>query len=176
VLHDVATLKPGQRVLIHGGAGKIGSFAVQLAKLQGAEVIATASGDAIPFVRELGADTVIDYRTQAFEQVVSHVDVVLDVIGGETQARSWGVLKPGGVLVSVVQPPNPEAAKQARARGEMTAVQVNGKRLGEIAGLFDKGKLQTSVGKVFSLQDAKHVHELLDQHKAPHGKLIFEVS
>ncbi|NEQ25679.1 MAG: NADP-dependent oxidoreductase, partial [Microcoleus sp. SIO2G3] len=101
-LFDAAELKPGQTVLIHGAAGGVGSFAVQFAKLKGAYAIATASARNQEFLRELGADKVIDYQATRFEEVVGDVDVILDLIGGETQERSWQVLKQGGILLEFV--------------------------------------------------------------------------
>ena len=116
-LFDAAGLSRGQRVLIHAAAGGVGSFAVQIAKWKGAYVIGTASTRNQDFLRELGVDSAIDYQSVAFETVVRDVDVVLDTIGGDTQARSWMVLKKGGVLVSTVSPPSPqEAAARRRAR------------------------------------------------------------
>src|SRR2546430_10272701 len=116
-LFDTANLSAGQKVLIHGAAGGVGSFAVQFAKWKGARALGTASGDHVEQVRQLGADEVIDYRKTKFEEVARDVDVVLDTIGGETQERSWQVLKRGGVLVSLVQPPSVEKAAARGARG-----------------------------------------------------------
>ena len=109
-LFDTAGLKAGQKVLIHGAAGGVGSFAVQLAKRKGAHVIGTASGRNQSFLRELGVDEAIDYEKTGFEDVVHDVDVVLDTIGGDTQNRSWKVLKKGGILVSIISPPSAEEA------------------------------------------------------------------
>ena len=110
-LHEVAHLKAGQSVLIHAGAGGVGSFAIQYARAAGARVIATASGDGIDIAKRLGADQVIDYRAVDFAAKLSDLDVVLDTIGGETQQRSFGVLRSGGVLASTVQPPDEAFAK-----------------------------------------------------------------
>jgi NADPH:quinone reductase-like Zn-dependent oxidoreductase len=110
-LHEVAHLKAGQSVLIHAGAGGVGSFAIQYARATRARVIATASGDGIDIAKRLGADQVIDYRAGDFAAKLSDLDVVLDTIGGETQQRSFGVLRSGGVLVSTVQPPDDALAK-----------------------------------------------------------------
>jgi NADPH:quinone reductase-like Zn-dependent oxidoreductase len=110
-LYEVANLKAGQSVLIHAGAGGVGSFAIQFARAVGARVMATASGDGIDIAKRLGADQVIDYRAEDFAAKLSDLDVVLDTIGGETQQRSFGVLRSGGVLASTVQPPDEALAK-----------------------------------------------------------------
>jgi NADPH:quinone reductase-like Zn-dependent oxidoreductase len=115
-LIDTAKISSSQRALIHGAAGGVGHFAVQLAKWKGAYVIATASARNHDFVRQLGADELIDYQTTKFEDVVHDVEVVLDTIGGDTQQRSWKVLKRGGILVSIVSPPSPEMAKEYGVR------------------------------------------------------------
>ena len=116
-LFDTAQLQPGQRVLIHAGSGGVGHFAVQLAKWKGAYVFATASTKNQDLLRELGVDEPIDYTQQRFENVVRDIDIVLDTLGGETQERSWSVLKKGGVLVSLVQPPSEEKAERTRRPG-----------------------------------------------------------
>ena len=120
-LFDIANLTAGQKVLIHGAAGGVGGFAVQFAKWKGARVIGTASGAHVEQVRQLGADEVIDYRKTKFEEVAREVDMVLDTIGGETQERSWQVLKRGGVLASLVQEPSAKKAAAHGARGFSSA-------------------------------------------------------
>ena len=114
---DAADLRAGQKVLIHAAAGGVGSLAVQLARWKGAYIIGTASGTYMDLARQLGADEVIDYRTKHFEDVVREADVVLDTIGGDTQQRSWQVLKKGGVLVSTVQPPSEAVAAAHGVKG-----------------------------------------------------------
>jgi NADPH:quinone reductase-like Zn-dependent oxidoreductase len=116
-LFDHANLAPGQRVLVHGAAGGVGSFAVQLARWRGANVIATASARNMDFVRKLGADDVIDYRATPFEAVVHDVDIVLDTVGGTVTGRSWSTLRPGGLLITIVRPPSPEWAAGERPAG-----------------------------------------------------------
>src|SRR3989454_268395 len=123
-LFDTANLSAGQKMLIHGAAGGVGSFAVQFAKWKGARVLGTASGDHVEQVRQLGADEVIDYRKTKFEEVARDVDVVLDTIGGETQERSWRVLKPGGIFVSLGPPPPPQ--KTAPPRGHAIFIPPKG--------------------------------------------------
>src|SRR5438477_8414273 len=141
-LFDIAQLQPGQRVLIHGGSGGVGHFAVQLAKWKGAYVIATASTKNQELLRELGADETIDYTIQKFENVAHKIDIVLDTIGGETQERSWLVLKQGGALISLVQPPSEQKANRFEVRGIMCTVQPNGAQLSAIAKLIDSAKLR----------------------------------
>ena len=120
-LFDTGQLKRGQRVLIHGGSGGVGHVAVQLAKWKGAHVLATASTKNQELLRELGVDEPIDYTKQKFEDVARDVDIVLDTLGGETQERSWSVLKKGGVLLSLVQPPSVEKAKALGVRAAFVA-------------------------------------------------------
>src|SRR6266853_2317556 len=139
-LFDTANLSAGQKVLIHGAAGGVGSFAVQFAKWKGAHVLGTASGSHVEQVRQLGADEVIDYRKTKFEEVARDVDVVLDTVGGETQERSWKVLKRGGVLVSLVQQPAAEKAAAQGARGFFIRQKASGLQLAAIADLVVKGK------------------------------------
>ena len=119
-MFDLGQLQSGQRILIHGGSGGVGHFAVQLAKWKGAYVIATASTKNQELLRKLGADETIDYTTHKFEEVVEKIDLVLDTIGGETQERSWRVLNKGGALISLVQPPSEQKAKRfGRARNDV---------------------------------------------------------
>ena len=174
-LFDTANLTAGQTVLIHGAAGGVGSFAVQFAKWKGARVIGTASGAHVEQVRQLGADEVIDYRKTKFEEVARDVDVVLDTIGGETQERSWQVLKRGGVLVSLVQPPPAEKAAARGARGFFVRQKANGEQLAAIADLVVKGKVKVNVETVLPLREAAKAQEL---SKTGHsgGKIVLEVN
>jgi NADPH:quinone reductase-like Zn-dependent oxidoreductase len=132
-LVDAAQLQAGQTVLIHAAAGGVGSLAVQLAKAKGARVIATASAVNTGLVAELGADQFIDYTRTRFEEVVKEVDVVFDTIGGDTQERSWQVLKPGGILVSVVSPPSKEIAAERGLRRAFVFIHADGRQLTAIA-------------------------------------------
>ncbi len=172
-LFDKGNLSLGQTVLVHGAAGGVGIFAVQLAKWKGAHVVATASAPTLDMVRDLGADEVIDYKATPFEQAVSGVDVVLDILGGDTRERSWGVLKPGGILVSTVPPP-PSSAVESRLRGEMVMVQPNAAQLKEIAGLFDAGEIRTVVQRVLPLAQAQQALEL-NEGGHTHGKIVLQV-
>jgi NADPH:quinone reductase-like Zn-dependent oxidoreductase len=158
-LNDGAKLSSGQTLLIHGAAGGVGTFAVQFAKMKGARVIATASKKNHDFLRSLGADEVIDYNTTKFEDVVHGVDAVLDTITGETMERSWQVLKKGGILVSILEPPSPEKAASHGVRCHHTFVQGNLEQLNEITKLVDAGKLKIIIEKVFPLTEARAAQE-----------------
>ena len=172
-LFDKGKLSAGQTVLVHGAAGGVGIFAVQLAKWKGAHVVATASAPTVEMVRNLGADEVIDYKATPFEQAVSDVDVVLDILGGDTRERSWGVLKPGGILVSTVPLP-PSSAVESGLRGEMVMVQPNATQLKEIVGLVDAGEISTVVERVLPLREAQQALEL-SQAGHTHGKIVLQV-
>lgn len=174
-LFDLAKLTSGQTVLIHGAAGGVGSFAVQFAKWKGARVLGTASGDHAAQVRQLGADEVIDYRKTKFEEVARDVNVVLDTVGGETQERSWKVLKRGGVLVSLIQPPSSEKAAAHGVSGLMVYQKGDGEQLAEIADLVVRGKVKVSVETVLPLQEARKAQEI---SKTGHsgGKIVLEMN
>ena len=177
MLFDYAQAKAGQTVLIHGAGGNVGAYAVQMARNAGLEVFATASSKDLDYVRELGAATAIDYRETHFEDVVRAVDIVLDTVGGDTCVRSIGVLKPGGILVSVVSSPMPEdIAAKAGVRAVYFIVDVTTDRLNTIAELFDSKKLVPQVGTVLPLADAQVAHQMLAG--APHGrgKIVLSVA
>jgi NADPH:quinone reductase-like Zn-dependent oxidoreductase len=145
----------GQRLLVLGGAGGVGSIAVQLGRWKGAHVIATASTANLEFVRSLGADEAIDYTRVNVEDVVHDVDVVFDTVGGEVTAHSWGVLKPGGILVTCVGTPDPETAAARRVRAESTGRLTETRPiLEELAKLVASGDLKPAIQQVFSLDDA----------------------
>jgi NADPH:quinone reductase-like Zn-dependent oxidoreductase len=173
-LFDAAKLTAGQTVLIHGAAGGVGHFAVQLAKIKGARVIGTASARNHEFLRSLGADQVIDYNATKFEDAVHDADVVLDTITGETMERSWGVLKKGGIYVSILMPPSPEKAAAHGVRCAHTFVQANAEQLKEIAQLVDSGKLKVAIEKMLPLSDARAAHESIAQ-KHTRGKIVLRV-
>jgi NADPH:quinone reductase-like Zn-dependent oxidoreductase len=161
-------------VLIHAGSGGVGHFAVQLAKWKGAYVFATASTKNQDLLRELGVDTPIDYTQQRFEDVARNIDIVLDTIGGETQERSWSVLKRGGVLVSLVQPPSEEKAKELGVRAAIIGAQPSGEQLAEIAKIIDSGKLAPVIDRILPLSEARRAHEL-SQSGHTHGKIALRV-
>ncbi len=174
-LFDTAGLQRGQSVLIHGAAGGVGSFAVQFAHWKGATVIGTASGTQVAFVKSLGADKVIDYTKERFEDVAHDMDVVLDVIGGDTFMRSWQVLKPGGFLVSTVAAiPEGEAEKHG-VRAKHILAQSNGSELAQIAALIDGGHVKSMVTEVLPLADARQAQEESESHHA-HGKIVLRVA
>jgi NADPH:quinone reductase-like Zn-dependent oxidoreductase len=173
-LFDAGKLSAGQTVLIHGAAGGVGSFAVQFAKITGARVIGTASARNHEFLRSIGADQVIDYNTTKFEDVVHDVDVVLDTITGDTADRSYGVVRKGGIYVSILMPPSQEKAAALGIRAAHTFVQSNVPQLNEIAALVDAGKLKVTLEKVFPLAEARAAQELIAQ-KHTRGKIVLRV-
>ena len=170
-LFDTAQLQAGQKVLIHAAAGGVGSFAVQFARWKGAHVIGTASAQSASFVRELGADEIIDYRSTKFEEVVHDVDVVLDTQGGDTQERSWKVLKRGGILVSLVGPPAQEKAAAHGVRGVFLISKPRGDELVGIADLVVSSKVKIVVEKVLPLRVARQEQELSQSGRA-HGMIV----
>lgn len=177
MLFDHAHAVAGQKVLIQGAAGNVGAYAVQLARNAGLEICATASSDDLDYVRGLGATTLVDYRKQRFEDIVRGLDIVIDTVGGDTRIRSLQVLKPGGILVSVVSPPMPdEIAAKARVRSVFFFVDVTTARLNTIAELFDAKKLVPQVGTVLPLADAKVAHEMLAGAPHARGKIVLKVA
>ena len=173
-LFEAGGLLAGQRVLIHAAAGGVGHIAVQLAKWKGAHVIGTAAERNHEFLRKLGVDQVIDYDTERFEEVVQPVDVVLDTRGGETQERSWKVLKPGGILVSIASPPKAEIAAAHGVRQAFVFTQPNAGQLAEIAKLIDAEKLKVIVETILPLSDATRGQEL-SQRGHGRGKIVLRV-
>lgn len=173
-LYDAANLSAGQKLLIHGAAGGVGTFAIQLAKLRGAYIIATASKKNHDFLKSLGANECIDYNTTKFEDVVRDADVVLDTITGETMERSWPVVKKGGILVSILEPPKPEKAAAHGCRCHHTFVQSNAAELTELAKLVDSGKLKPIIEKVYPLSEARAAQESNAQGHT-RGKIVLRV-
>ena len=173
-LYEMANLSAGQTVLIHGAAGGVGHIATQLAKLRGAKVIGTASVN-FDFLSELGVDQAINYITTTFEEVVRDVDVVLDLIGGETQQRSWKILKPGGILLSTIQAPSEEIATAHNVRsGFITTAPPIGPTLTEVARLVDGGQLIPYVSTLLPLREIRRAHEMIETMHTP-GKIILQV-
>jgi NADPH:quinone reductase-like Zn-dependent oxidoreductase len=168
-----ADLQPGERVLIHGGAGAVGIFAVQLARLHGAHVIATASAANVSFVLSLGAHEVIDYRVSRFEDVAKKADVVLDTVGGETLERSWSILTPGGRLVTVVS--SVANSTDQRAKDAFFIVEPNQEQLGVVAGLLQAGRLRPVVDAVVPLSRAADAFAGRVDRQG-RGKIVFAVS
>ena len=173
-LFDSAKIEPGMCVLIHGGAGALGGVAVQLAKTHGLHVTATASGAGVALVRSLGADVVIDYRKQRFQELVKGVDVVLDTLGGPTREASWATLKPGGMLVATAMPPPPERAAAAGVRAAFVFTPPRGAVLAQLAERVDAGQLRLLVGQELALADAAQAHRLGESGQA-RGKMILHV-
>ncbi len=174
-IFDIAKLEKGQSILIHGAAGGVGSFAVQFARWKGAYIIGTASGDHLQFLKSLGADQVIDYKTQRFETVAHDMDVVLDTVGGDTFERSWGVLKPGGVLVTTVAA-IPEGAPEAHGvRAERVATTANGRELSQIASVIDESGIKPVVATVLLLSEARKAQEMSESHHIK-GKIVLQVA
>lgn len=175
-LFDQAQLKAGQTAVIHGAAGNVGAYAVQLACRAGVRTIATVATDDIPFVRNLGANAVIDYRTQRFEEAVRDADAVIDLVGGETQKRSFQVLRRGGKLISAVSNPDQHLAQSHGVEAAFFLVDVASQYLAEIAGLIDGGKLRTRVGAVLPIADAREAHFMLERVRPqPKGKIVLAV-
>ncbi len=173
-LFDTAKLQPGQTVLIHAAAGGVGHFAVQLAHAKGAKVIATASKDKLEFVKQLGADRAIDYRAEKFEELVKDIDVVFDMVGGDTLTRSYGVLKKGGYLVSIVEKPSTEELQKRDLGGSVILLKSSAAELTEIAALIDAGKLKPHVGATFPLAETNKALTLSKQGHAT-GKIVLSV-
>lgn len=169
-LIDRARLSEGQRVLVHGGAGGVGSFAVQLARHQKAYVIATASAANAEFLKALGADEVIDYRTTPFDHVVRDVDVVFDTVGGDTRNRSWGILRTGGRLVTIAA--DAERLTQPRARDAFFIVEPNRAQLIEISRMIDTGVIRPIMGDVFSTENFRQAYE----QKPVRGKNVLRLA
>jgi NADPH:quinone reductase-like Zn-dependent oxidoreductase len=175
-LFDQARLEAGQTVVIHGAAGNVGAYAVQLARRARLRSIATAGTKDIDYVRALGADKVVDYHTQRFEDEVKDADAVLDLVGGETQTRSFQVLRPGGKLISTVSQPDQDRATHYGVNAAFFLVEVTTERLRRIAELIDRGELKTRVGAVLPLADAREAHMMLEGRRPlPRGKIILNV-
>jgi NADPH:quinone reductase-like Zn-dependent oxidoreductase len=198
-LVERADLRPGQKVLIHAGAGGVGTIAIQLAKHLGASVATTASATKADLVKNLGADVVIDYRKQAFETILHDYDVVLDTIGGETLDKSLQVLKPGGTVISVTGPPDPAFAKEfgvnpvirlaiaalsyrirRRARRHQVTysylfMKASGDQLRELTALIDAGIIRPVVDSVFDFDQTREALAHLEQGRTKAGKVVIRM-
>jgi NADPH:quinone reductase-like Zn-dependent oxidoreductase len=199
-LVERADLRPGQKVLIHAGAGGVGTVAIQLAKHLGAHVATTASATKTDLVKSLGADVVIDYRQQAFETILHDYDVVLDTVGGETLDKSLQVLKPGGKVVSITGPPDPAFAKdfgvnpvirlaiaglsyriRRRARRHHVTysylfLKASGDQLRELTALIDAGTIRPVVDSVFDFEQTREALAHLEQGRAKAGKVVIRMT
>ncbi len=173
-LVNVGKVAPGQRVLVHAAAGGVGSLAVQIAKAHGAHVIGTASAANRALVESLGADEFVDYRTTALRDAVRDVDLVLDTMGGETQAASWAVMAPGGLLVSMVSDPSKAAAAYPNLRSAFIFIGPDAPLLERLAALVDEGKVRPLIGAEFALQDIRRAH-VLSESGHVRGKIALYV-
>ena len=173
-LFDHGHLEPGQTVLIHAASGGVGMFAVQFAKWKGATVIGTTSTDNVDFVRELGADRVVDYTREKFEDVLQDVDLVLDTLGGDVQKHSIAVLKNGGRLVTTVKPENLEAAKAKNIHIEGFTAQSYPAQLEQIAQLIDEGKVHPVIAQVLHLEQAAEAQKISERGHV-RGKIVLKV-
>ena len=173
-LFDLGHLQPGQKVLIHGATGGVGTYAVQFAKWKGAQVIGTTSAEHLTFLKDLGADEAIDYKNEKFEDKVKDVDLVIDLIGEDTQKRSLQVIKKGGRLITTVQAKYKEEAKEEGIHLENFMAQSDPEDLEQIAALIDEGKVKPIVEKVLPLQKAAEAQRMSE---AGHtlGKIVLEV-
>jgi len=174
-LVDTAKLSAGQTVLIHGGSGGVGSFAIQIAKARGAKVVATASTANQDFLKQLGADVAVDYTKQKFEDVAKDVDVVLDSIGRDTLARSYGVVKKGGIVVSLVARPKESELEKHGIRGSALNAEPNSEELAEIGKLIDKRKIKVIVSQTFPLSDAMKAQEQVATGHT-RGKIVLKIA
>lgn len=173
-LVDHMDLQAGQKILIHGGAGGIGSLAIQIAKNLGAYVATTVSAAEGDFVKSLGADEVIDYQAQDFSALLKDYDAVFDTVGGETNSKSYQVLKTGGAFVSMLEAPNEALVKQKAIRYTQQSSRATPERLHAVAELVDSGKLKVNVDKVFSLEQAADAMEHLKTGH-PRGKVVIRI-
>lgn len=173
-LFDHGAVRAGQRVLIHGGAGGVGHFAVQFAKARGAWVATTVSAADLDFASSLGADQVIDYKAERFEDVLEPVDMVFDLISGETRERSFDMLVKHGILVSTLGEPDRDKAADHGVQVVGYMAQPSGEQLSEIAGLIDAGKVRVEVQRVFPLAEAARAQRTLEEEHN-RGKIVLRV-
>jgi len=173
-LTDRAKLQRGERVLVHGGAGAVGLYAVQLAHNRGAHVITTVSPQDVEFVKQLGADEAIVYKATRFEEKVRDVDVVFDTVGGDALERSWGVLKPGGRMITVAS--NSEGTADPRVNAAFFIVEPNQKQLVEIGRQLDAGHLRAFVKATVALNEASAAYSGAGRDKGRYGKIVIAVA
>jgi len=171
---DRAAVHKGQTVLIHGAGGAVGGIAVQAAHRRGAKVIAVATGPSIPRLKDYGADQVIDYKAERFEDHAKNVDAVLDAVGGDVQRRSFGVLKRGGVLVAVTQPPSEDEAAKHQVKASMLITEINSEALKRLAHMIDAGEIKPYVGKIYPLSEVAQGWEA-ERSGQIDGKIVFKV-
>jgi NADPH:quinone reductase-like Zn-dependent oxidoreductase len=174
-LTDVGNVQAGQTALIHGGSGGVGSFAIQIAKARGARVISTASTANQDLLKQLGADIAIDYTQQMFEDIAHDVDFVLDPVGRETLAHSYGVVKKGGIVVTIVSRCDETELKRHEIRGASLSSHPNSAELAEITKLIDAGKIKPIVSEVLPLTDAARADEQAETHHT-RGKIVLKIA
>jgi NADPH:quinone reductase-like Zn-dependent oxidoreductase len=174
-LIDTAKLSAGQTILIHGGSGGVGSFAVQIAKAKGARVIATASTANQDTLKQLGADVAIDYAKTKFEEVGSDVDVVFDTVGRDTLARSYPIVKKGGIVTTIVARPDPAQLERYGIHGSSIWSHPDGNELAEITTLIEAGKIKPLVGQVMPLADAVKASRQAETHHT-RGKIVLRIA
>ena len=175
VLVEIGALKAGQKILIHGAAGAVGGVMVQMAKAIGAYVIGTASGIGVAMAKNLGADETIDYKTQDFINLVKDVDFVADLVGGETQIKSFEVLKKGGKLLSIVMPPSAELAEKFGVTAQFVSLPPSHKKLEFGVKLLEQGKIKASIAKTIKLEQAAQAQDLVSVGGL-NGKIILEIN
>jgi NADPH:quinone reductase-like Zn-dependent oxidoreductase len=175
IIRDVVKAAAGITVLIHGAAGGVGSFASQIARNMGARVIGTATGPDLDYLKSLHVDEIIDFKRERFEEKASGVDAVVDLVGGETLARSYAVVKKGGVLVTTVQPVDESAAKQAGIRAVQMFMKRNAADLAELARLVEKGAVKPRLSQTMELKQAREAQELSETGRAQ-GKVVLKVA
>jgi len=175
MLFEYGKAKAGQTVLIHGSAGNVGAYAVQLARVANLKIFATCASEDAEYVGSLGATNIIDYTTTKFEDVASDVDIVIDTVGGDTQVRSLQVLKSGGIIVSSVSP-FPGTPERSDVSTAFFLVDVTTTRLNAIAELIDRHELSTQVGTVLPLEQVRTAHEMLDGATHKRGKIVLAVN
>src|SRR2546423_6631620 len=174
-LIDTAKVSAGQTVLIHGGSGGVGSFAVQIAKAKGANVIATASTANQDLLKQLGADVAIDYTTTKFEDVARDVDVVFDTVGRDTLSRSYPIMKKGGIITTIASRPDPAQLEKYGIRGSSIWSHPDANELAEITKLIEAGKIKPVVGQVLPLTEAVKASEQAETHHT-RGKIVLKIA
>ncbi|MEX0616471.1 MAG: NADP-dependent oxidoreductase [Candidatus Woykebacteria bacterium] len=167
-------LSKGQKILIHGGAGGIGTIAIQIAKALGAYAVTTVNGKDIDYVKSLGADETIDYKNNDFERKLKDFDAVFDTVGGDTTDKSFKVLKKGGTLVSMVREPSPELAEKYGITAIRQGTDSNPERLSRLSELVESGKIKAQIDKVFPLEQVREAFKHLEEGH-PRGKVVLEI-
>ncbi len=175
VLEEHMNIQPGQKILIHGGAGGIGSLAIQVAKMHGAYVATTVRQDWFEFARGLGADEVIDYKTEEFENRIKDYDAVLDTVGGEVTNKSLTVLRRGGILVTMIGTPDEAKAKERGITTVRQMTKVNTERLARLAGYIETGKIKPQIGKIFEWPQVAPAYDYYEQ-QSPKGKVVVSLA